>query len=282
MFVLGKVSGTVSFRSQPPISLLATPEAIRLRLSCGLNRRLRDRATPNPSSLQRPPSQEGHTQIQGSHSQRTPENDGGSPLQHQTPQRHRSHLAPRRDFQIIRRRRQPRSPNSTPTPPSRTMVPSHPSTSSLPTPVSLDRQMSRGLQLNFRSLTSAPLFASDSSDADCSDVDSSDADCSDVDSSDVDASDSCSTDSTYMPSASSGDSRPAFFTSSRAGSALPTPQSNPTRSLYVWLLCHDGISEQVGVEKGVAPFLERGSSSNFELRLGRSLPGFLRTWLTGY
>ncbi|KAK0438282.1 hypothetical protein EV421DRAFT_1906819 [Armillaria borealis] len=137
------------------------------------------------------------------------------------------------------------------------MVPSHPSTSSLPTPVSLDQQMSRHLQLNLGSSTSAPLFASDSSDADCSDVDSSD----------VDVSDSCSTDSTYMPSASSSDSRPTFFTSSRVGSALPTPQSNPSRSLYVWLLCHDGISEQVGVEKGVAPFLERGSSSNFELRL---------------
>ncbi|SJL08503.1 uncharacterized protein ARMOST_11867 [Armillaria ostoyae] len=137
------------------------------------------------------------------------------------------------------------------------MVPSHPSTSSLSTPVSLDQQMSRRLQLNLGSSASAPLFASDSSDVDCSDVDSSD----------MDVSDSCSTDSTYMPSASSSDSRPAFFTSSRVGSALPTPQSNPSRSLYVWLLCHDGISEQVGVEKGVAPFLERGSSSNFELRL---------------
>ncbi len=55
------------------------------------------------------------------------------------------------------------------------------------------------------------------------------------------------------------------------------PQSHPSHSmqtmspssLYVWLSIHDGISEEVGVEKGIAPFLERTVDGGIQLRLGQ-------------
>ncbi|SJL04919.1 uncharacterized protein ARMOST_08290 [Armillaria ostoyae] len=60
-----------------------------------------------------------------------------------------------------------------------------------------------------------------------------------------------------------------------ATSFSPPPQSRLSRSmqimspssLYVWLSIHDGISEEVGVEKGIAPFLERTVDGGIQLRL---------------
>ncbi|KAK0434684.1 hypothetical protein EV421DRAFT_1740687 [Armillaria borealis] len=86
--------------------------------------------------------------------------------------------------------------------------------------------------------------------------------------SDLEASDSDPSDDAFTPSSSSSSS-----TSSSCDlvstdlSTEGSVQSMPPGSWYVWLLCHDGISEEVGVEKNVSSFVEKVSSNSFVLRL---------------